>query len=43
MPAPMTFPAGLSGKTAVVTGAGGVMCSHFSRVLARAGREGRPA
>ena len=37
MPASMTFPAGLSGKTAVVTGAGGVMCSHFSRVLARAG------
>ena len=37
MPAPMTFPTGLSGKTAVVTGAGGVMCSHFSRVLARAG------
>lgn len=37
MPASTTFPAGLSGKTAVVTGAGGVMCSHFSRVLARAG------
>ena len=27
----------LSGKVAVVTGAGGVLCSHFSRVLARAG------
>ena len=37
MPASTTFPAGLSGKTAVVTGAGGVMCSHFSCVLARAG------
>ncbi|MBQ7828443.1 MAG: SDR family NAD(P)-dependent oxidoreductase, partial [Clostridia bacterium] len=27
----------LSGKVAVVTGAGGVLCSHFSKVLARAG------
>lgn len=27
----------LSGKVAVVTGAGGVLCSHFARVLARAG------
>ena len=27
----------LSGKVAVVTGAGGVLCSNFSRVLARAG------
>ena len=27
----------LSGKTAVVTGAGGVLCSLFSKVLARAG------
>ena len=27
----------LSGKVAVVTGAGGVLCSEFSRVLARAG------
>lgn len=27
----------LSGKTAVVTGAGGVLCSGFSKVLARAG------
>ena len=27
----------LSGKVAVVTGAGGVLCSHFANVLARAG------
>ena len=27
----------LSGKVAVVTGAGGVLCSYFARVLARAG------
>ena len=27
----------LNGKVAVVTGAGGVLCSHFARVLARAG------
>ncbi len=27
----------LKGKTAVVTGAGGVLCSYFARVLARAG------
>ena len=27
----------LSGKVAVVTGAGGVLCSHFAKVLARAG------
>lgn len=27
----------LSGKVCVVTGAGGVLCSHFSKVLARAG------
>ena len=27
----------LSGKVAVVTGAGGVLCSEFSKVLARAG------
>ena len=27
----------LSGKVAVVTGAGGVLCSHFATVLARAG------
>ncbi len=27
----------LSGKVAIVTGAGGVMCSYFSRVLAEAG------
>ena len=27
----------LSGKVAVVTGAGGVLCSEFARVLARAG------
>ena len=27
----------LSGKVAVVTGAAGVLCSHFSKVLARAG------
>ena len=27
----------LSGKGAVVTGAGGVLCSHFAKVLARAG------
>ena len=27
----------LTGKVAVVTGAGGVLCSHFSKVLARAG------
>jgi NAD(P)-dependent dehydrogenase (short-subunit alcohol dehydrogenase family) len=27
----------LSGKTAVVTGAGGVLCSYFAKVLARAG------
>ena len=27
----------LSGKVAVVTGAGGVLCSYFSKVLARAG------
>lgn len=37
MPTSLTFPADLSGKTAVITGAGGVMCSHFSRVLAQAG------
>ena len=27
----------LTGKVAVVTGAGGVLCSHFSKVIARAG------
>ena len=27
----------LSGKVAVVTGAGGVLCSGFAKVLARAG------
>jgi len=27
----------LSGKVAVVTGAGGVLCSHFAKVIARAG------
>lgn len=27
----------LSGKVAVVTGAGGVLCSHFAKILARAG------
>ena len=27
----------LTGKVAVVTGAGGVLCSEFSRILARAG------
>ena len=27
----------LSGKVAVVTGAGGVLCSYFAKVLARAG------
>ena len=27
----------LEGKVAVVTGAGGVLCSNFSKVLARAG------
>ena len=27
----------LTGKVAVVTGAGGVLCSEFSKVLARAG------
>ena len=27
----------LSGKVAVVTGAGGVLCSAFAKVLARAG------
>ena len=27
----------LSGKVCVVTGAGGVLCSHFAKVLARAG------
>ena len=27
----------LSGKVAVVTGAGGVLCSAFSKTLARAG------
>ncbi len=27
----------LSGKTAVVTGAGGVLCSNFAKILARAG------
>ena len=27
----------LSGKVAVVTGAGGVLCSEFAKVLARAG------
>ena len=27
----------LSGKVAVVTGAGGVLCSNFAKVLARAG------
>ena len=27
----------LSDKVAVVTGAGGVLCSHFAKVLARAG------
>ncbi|MGI6316522.1 MAG: SDR family oxidoreductase [Christensenellales bacterium] len=31
------FPMDLSGKTAVVTGAGGVLCSMFSRVLAGCG------
>ena len=27
----------LSGKVAVITGAGGVLCSHFAKVIARAG------
>ena len=27
----------LSGKVAVVTGAGGVLCSNFAKILARAG------
>ena len=27
----------LTGKVAVVTGAGGVLCSHMAKVLARAG------
>ena len=27
----------LSGKVAVVTGAGGVLCSYFPKVLARSG------
>ena len=27
----------LTGKVAVVTGAGGVLCSNFAKVLARAG------
>ena len=27
----------LTGKVAVVTGAGGVLCSHFAKVIARAG------
>ena len=27
----------LSGKVAVVTGAGGVLCGYFAKVLARAG------
>ena len=27
----------LTGKVAVVTGAGGVLCSEFAKVLARAG------
>ena len=27
----------LTGKVAVVTGAGGVLCSYFAKVLARAG------
>ena len=27
----------LNGKTAVVTGAGGVLCSAFAKTLARAG------
>lgn len=27
----------LSGKVAVVTGAGGILCSHFAKVIARAG------
>ena len=27
----------LSGKVAVITGAGGVLCAHFARVIARAG------
>ena len=27
----------LTGKVAVVTGAGGVLCSNFSKILARAG------
>ena len=27
----------LKGKVAVVTGAGGVLCSHFAKVLSRAG------
>ena len=27
----------LTGKVAVVTGAGGVLCSHFAKILARAG------
>ena len=30
----------LTGKVCVVTGAGGVLCSYFAKVLARAGAAG---
>ena len=33
----LPFTPDYSGKVAVVTGAGGVLCSHFAKVLARAG------
>ena len=33
----------LSGKVAVVTGAGGVLCGAFAKTLGPRGREGRPA
>ena len=33
----LPFQIDLSGKVAVVTGAGGVLCSYFAKVLARAG------
>ena len=33
---PNPFPLDLGGRTAVVTGAGGIMCSHFAGALAQA-------
>ena len=33
----LPFDLNLSGKTAVVTGAGGVLCSMFAKVLAQCG------